>query len=98
MNRKKIALLCFAACLVLLQMLCALAYARDPENCLFCHKYRRLRGYDEKGVLHNYYVDAKLHNESIHRDVACVDCHIDIDQVPHKAAGKEGGLLQGVPY
>jgi cytochrome b subunit of formate dehydrogenase len=89
MNCKKIVLLCIVACLLLLPLWCSLSFARDPENCLFCHKYRRLRGYDEKGVLHNYYVDAKLHNESIHRDVACVDCHTDIDQVPHKAEAKK---------
>ena len=88
MNYRKLVLLCSAACLILLPMLCSLSFARDPENCLFCHKYRRLRGYDEKGVLHNYYVDAKLHNESIHRDVTCIDCHTDIDQVPHKGTAQ----------
>jgi cytochrome b subunit of formate dehydrogenase len=33
-------------------------------------------------------VDAKLHNESIHRDVTCIDCHTDIDQVPHKGTAQ----------
>jgi len=89
MKYRKIALLCSAFYFVLLSLLCTLSFARDPENCLFCHKYRRLRGYDEKGVLHNYYVDAKLHNESIHRDVTCIDCHTDIDQVPHKHQRKK---------
>src|SRR5512137_159122 len=88
MNYRKLVILCSAACLILLSILCSLSFARDPENCLFCHKYRRLRGYDEKGVLHNYYVDAKLHNESIHRDVTCIDCHTDIDQVPHKGTAQ----------
>ena len=84
MNHRKVALFVFTACLLLLEAWCTSVSARDPENCLFCHKYRRLRGYDEKGVLHNYYVDAKLHNDSIHRDVTCIDCHSDIDRVPHK--------------
>ena len=88
MNYRKMLLLCFAACFILLSLWCSLSYARDPENCLFCHKYRRLRGYDENGVLHNYYVDAKLHNESIHRNVTCIDCHTDIDQVPHKGTAQ----------
>ncbi len=84
MKQKIFTQICFSG-LVLLQLICcSISYARDPENCLFCHKYRRLRGYDAQGVLRNYYVDAKLHNESIHRNVTCVDCHIDIDQVPHK--------------
>jgi cytochrome b subunit of formate dehydrogenase len=77
------------ATLMLVLVLQENALARDPENCLFCHKYRRFRGYDEKGVLHNYYVDARLHNQSIHRDVTCIDCHTDIDQVPHKAAAQK---------
>jgi formate dehydrogenase subunit gamma len=88
-NYKKMVLLFFIVCFFLLPLWCSLSFARDPENCLFCHKYRRLRGYDEKGVLHNYYVDAKLHNESIHRDVTCIDCHTDIDQVPHKAKAQK---------
>ena len=83
MKRKSKTVLFFLACWLLLQALGAPAFGRDPQNCLFCHKYRRLRGYDEQGVLHNYYVDAPLFNESIHREVACIDCHSDIDQVPH---------------
>jgi cytochrome b subunit of formate dehydrogenase len=57
--------------------------ASDPQNCLFCHKYRRLRVYDEEGTLKDYYVDTQLFHESIHRSVTCVGCHSDVTKVPH---------------
>jgi cytochrome b subunit of formate dehydrogenase len=63
-------------------------FAQDPENCLFCHKYQRLRAYDDQGVLHNFYVDAHLFNQSIHRDVSCIGCHSDVEKIPHDEAQK----------
>ena len=61
----------------------SLSYARDPENCLFCHKYKRLQAYDDKGILHNYSVDAHLFQESVHGKLSCLECHSDIEKVPH---------------
>ncbi|MEI6125862.1 MAG: hypothetical protein WCQ99_04835, partial [Pseudomonadota bacterium] len=61
----------------------SLSHARDPENCLFCHKYKRLQAYDYKGILHNYSVDAHLFQESVHGKLSCVECHSDIEKVPH---------------
>ena len=63
-------------------------FARDPQNCLFCHKYKRLRAYDEKGELHNLYVDTHLFNQSIHRNVSCIGCHSDVEQIPHSKTEK----------
>ena len=63
-------------------------FARDPQNCLFCHKYQRLRAYDEKEELQNFYVDAHLFNQSIHRDVSCIGCHSDVEQIPHRETEK----------
>jgi cytochrome b subunit of formate dehydrogenase len=57
--------------------------ASDPQNCLFCHKYKRLRVYDEEGSLKDYYVDTRLFHQSIHRAVTCVGCHSDVTKVPH---------------
>ena len=59
------------------------ADARDPENCLFCHKYKRLRAYTENGALRNFYVDDHLFQESVHGKLSCVECHSDIEKVPH---------------
>lgn len=63
-------------------------FARDPQNCLFCHKYKRLRAYDEKGELQNFYVDTHLFNQSIHRAVSCTGCHSDVEQIPHNKTEK----------
>ncbi len=57
--------------------------AGDPENCLLCHKYQRLRGYTADGTLRNYYVDGHLYQDSIHGKLSCIDCHSDIEKVPH---------------
>ena len=62
--------------------------ARDLQNCLFCHKYQRLRSYDDQGKLRNFFVDAQLFNQSIHRDVTCIGCHSDIEKIPHDEAQK----------
>ncbi len=70
-------------CWLLLNLFSPLLFASDPENCLFCHKYRRLRVYEKDGDLKNYYVDTHLFHKSIHRDVTCVGCHSDITKVPH---------------
>lgn len=64
------------------------ALASDPQNCLLCHKFKRLRAYDQSGVLHNYYVDMHLFNRSIHRDVTCVGCHSDVSKIPHGTIAK----------
>lgn len=75
--------LSFFISMVFLYIFSPFVFARDPQNCLFCHKYRRLRAYDEKGNLHNFYVDTHLFNQSIHRGVSCVGCHSDVDKIPH---------------
>ncbi len=80
---KRILLICFFVCPVFLNLYCSGAIAGDPQNCLFCHKYRRLRVYDENGYLNNYYVDTNLFHKSIHRDVTCIGCHSDVNKVPH---------------
>jgi cytochrome b subunit of formate dehydrogenase len=74
--------------LLLMASMAPPALARDPQNCLFCHKYRRLRAYDEQGTLHNYHVDQHLFNRSIHRDVSCVGCHSGVDKIPHGRVAK----------
>ncbi len=74
--------LCFSL-FALLSLHAAELLASDPQNCLFCHKYRRLRVYDEAGTLNNYYVDTTTFHQSIHRSVTCIGCHSDVSKVPH---------------
>jgi|GEM_PF-232917 len=71
------------AALLAVLLAAASAAARDPENCLLCHKYRRLHGLTDNGTLRNYHVDGHLFEESIHRELSCLDCHSDIQKIPH---------------
>lgn len=71
------------ACLVIFGSTATVVYASDPQNCLVCHKYKRLRSFDDEGNLNNYYVNMHLFNESIHRRVTCIGCHSDVDKIPH---------------
>ena len=86
--RARTVLLSLVITFLLLNLLPLSVLAGDPQNCLFCHKYRRLRAYDEEGTLHNFYVDTHLFNQSIHRQVSCVGCHSDVEQIPHTKAEK----------
>ena len=88
MIRARTVLMSLVISFLLLNLLPLSVLAADPQNCLFCHKYRRLRAYDEAGTLHNFYVDTHLFNQSIHRQVSCVGCHSDVEQIPHTKAEK----------
>jgi len=87
MRIKTLVVRIFISCL-LLTLFPFSSFAKDLQNCLICHKYRRLRAYDEKGTLHNFYVDTHLFNQSIHRQLSCVSCHSDVEQIPHNKAEK----------
>jgi len=63
--------------------------AADKENCLMCHKYQFVGRIDENGKRHNYHVDEKTYNNSVHRNVACRDCHTYITKIPHDAVTEE---------
>ena len=57
--------------------------AIDKENCLVCHKYRFIGRIDENGKRHNYNVDEHIYTNSLHKNVACNDCHTSITKLPH---------------
>jgi hypothetical protein len=59
------------------------AMAADKENCLMCHKYRFVGRIDEDGKKFNYHVDENIYAKSVHRNVACRECHIYITKIPH---------------
>ena len=83
MRSKRLLLLAVVLSVFFLAAVPQITFASDPQNCLFCHKYRRLRVYDEEGSLKDYYVDTRLFHQSIHRAVTCVGCHSDVTKVPH---------------
>jgi len=59
------------------------AEAQDKENCLMCHKYRYLGRIDENGKQFNYNVDEHFFAGSVHRNIACRECHASIKKIPH---------------
>jgi hypothetical protein len=65
------------------------AKAADKENCLMCHRYRFMGRIDENGKRHNYNVDEKSYNGSVHRIVPCRDCHTYITKIPHAPVTEE---------
>ncbi len=54
------------------------AGAEDNEKCLLCHADSELTG-SRGGVQMSVFVDQMAYAASVHSDLACVDCHTDID-------------------
>ncbi|MCX8045058.1 MAG: hypothetical protein N3B18_13140 [Desulfobacterota bacterium] len=73
---------------VLLLSFSASASARDPENCLMCHKYKRLQSIADNGTVRSFGVDPHLFQASVHQELSCIDCHSDIEKIPHGAVAK----------
>ena len=79
---KTIKAACFCFVLVFIVLSVGLpAEAADKENCLMCHRYRFVGRIDENGKRHNYHVDEKSYNGSVHRNVPCRDCHTYITKI-----------------
>lgn len=58
--------------------------AQDNQNCLSCHQYPLFaRISEEDGSFHNFYVDSEMYANSVHSVLACIDCHNDVEKIPH---------------
>jgi len=55
----------------------------DEENCLMCHKYKKMGLYTKEGE-RSFFVSERMYAHSVHSKVPCRGCHTDIDQIPHK--------------
>lgn len=62
--------------------------AEDELNCVLCHKHRGLSRVDENGEFRLFYINEDMFERGPHAKVMCIDCHTDIDEVPHKPAKK----------
>jgi len=60
--------------------------ALPAQECMECHDDQDLTAVDEKGVEFSLYVSSEKFSSSIHGDFDCVDCHADIDEIPHQEA------------
>jgi hypothetical protein len=56
-----------------------------PDNaaCLFCHSKPGLSATLPSGETLSLTIDTDHFNESAHKDIACSDCHANIDTFPH---------------
>lgn len=60
------------------------AYGRDSEGCLTCHQYPGLVRIEKKGdTLKVLHIDEGKYSLSAHRHVACRQCHVQVNKVPH---------------
>lgn len=64
------------------------AAAEDELNCVLCHKHRGLSRVDENGTFRLFYINEDMFERGPHAKVMCIDCHTDINEVPHKPAKK----------
>ena len=55
----------------------------DTGNCLLCHRYPSIGRYDEKGTKRVFYVNDKKFAASVHGKLACKNCHVGLDKIPH---------------
>jgi hypothetical protein len=54
-----------------------------------CHKYRYLGRIDANGKQFNYNVDEHFFADSVHRNIACRECHTSIKKIPHDPVTEE---------
>jgi len=59
----------------------------DEENCLVCHRHKKMGLYTKEGV-RIFYVSEKTYAHSVHGKVPCRGCHTDILQIPHRPEHK----------
>lgn len=59
--------------------------AQSNEDCLMCHDDKNLKGI-KNGRTISVYVNSRTFSKSVHSEVACIDCHqdIDINNLPHR--------------
>ena len=62
--------------------------AEDELNCVLCHKFRGLSRIDENGKFRLFYINENLFMKGPHKRVMCLDCHRDIEKIPHDPAKK----------
>ena len=85
---KNVILLLGLVLLAIVGGVCEGVFAADELNCVLCHKYRGLSRVDKEGNFRLFYINEKMFKKSPHSRLKCIDCHSDIDEIPHKPAEK----------
>jgi hypothetical protein len=65
------------------------ARAQEDIRCLTCHGKPGFRKELPSGKVLELFVDPKLLRLSVHKEKNCVDCHADVNEVPHKTAPQQ---------
>jgi cytochrome b subunit of formate dehydrogenase len=59
-------------------------FAQTNEDCLMCHGDESLTKEDSLGKEISLYVDEAIFKQSIHHDLSCVACHVDVEAEFHE--------------
>ena len=79
-NRRRIALALFLA-----TALGGIALGQDNSDCLMCHEDKSLTT-ERQGKTVSIFVDQAIFAKSVHADLSCVTCHMDLEgkEMPHE--------------
>lgn len=61
----------------------ALLWAQSNEDCFMCHSDPDLTKLVDDTLEVSMYVNQEVYENSIHGFFECVDCHMDIEEIPH---------------
>ena len=61
-------------------------YCQSNEDCEMCHGDNELTGIDKSGKKISMFVEEEKYRNSVHEELSCTDCHIDLSEAtefPH---------------
>ncbi len=59
--------------------------AAEVRQCGICHGRREFKQVDADGTARTLWVDERELRRSVHSKWHCIDCHADVDRIPHPA-------------
>ncbi len=62
--------------------------AQALQKCTICHGKQDFHKVEATGRKVSLYVDEAILKKSMHASKDCVDCHVDVVEIPHKQVGK----------
>lgn len=68
----------------LISLLTTLGWAQSNDDCMMCHSDPELTKLVDDTVEVSMYVDQEAYDNSIHGFFECMDCHMDIEDIPHE--------------
>jgi len=62
----------------------SLLFSQSNEDCMMCHSDPDLSKMVQDTIEISMFVDEKIYDNSIHGGFECIDCHMDIEDLPHE--------------